>query len=206
MEEDLAGGNERPDIVQGFGSVPILSHEQVMFRMLEDGVLEGLPTQTFFVEQKDIYFNNEPVSLIHAPGDTPGSSVVMFRRSDVIAAGDVYSPNRYPDIAVESGGSIVGYLSSLNRLIKLTVPEFNQQGGTFVIPGHGRLSDEGDIGEYRDMVTFIHDRVEAMLKGGMSLADIKRARPTLDYDPLFGAAEGDRFVEQIYLSLTQEGE
>jgi glyoxylase-like metal-dependent hydrolase (beta-lactamase superfamily II) len=203
--EELAGGNERPTAVQGFGSVTTLAHEGVMLRLIEDGVEEGLPTQTYFVEQKDIFFNGEPVSLISAPGHTPGDSLVMFRRSDVIAAGDVYAPNRYPQIDTARGGSIRRYLASLNHLIRLTIPEFNQQGGTFVVPGHGRLSDEGDIGEYRDMVTFIHDRVQALVEQQMTLDQIKAARPTFDYDPLFGEEAGDRFVEQIYISLTQQG-
>ena len=203
---DVGSGNERPDGVQGYGAIPTLAHEQVMFQLLEQGVSEGLPTLTYFVAQKDIFFNGEPVSLIHAPGHTGGDSLVMFRRSDVIAAGDIYTPDRYPEIDLARGGSITAYLASLNHLIALTVPEFNQQGGTFVVPGHGRLSDEGDIQDYRDMVTFIRDRVKAMIDAGMSLEQVKAARPTQDYDPLYGADAGQRFVEQIYTSLTQAAE
>jgi glyoxylase-like metal-dependent hydrolase (beta-lactamase superfamily II) len=128
----------------------------------------------------------------------------MFRRSDVIAAGDIYTPDRYPQIDLQHGGSIQQELASLNYLIQLAIPEFNQEGGTYVVPGHGRLSDEGDIGDYRDMVTFIHDRVKGMIDQGMTLAQIKAARPTFDYDPLYGKKAGDDFVEQIYLSLTAE--
>jgi cyclase len=202
---DLSGGNERPDSVQGFGSVPIFAHEGVMLRLVEEQVEDGLPTQTYFVQQKDLFFNGEPVSLIHAPGHTAGDSFVMFRRSDVIAAGDIYTPDRYPQIETGKGGSIQQYLASLNHLIDLTIPEFNQQGGTFVIPGHGRLSDEGDIGDYRDMITFIRDRVQAMVDRQMTLPQILAARPTFDYDSLYGAQEGNRLVEQIYISLTTVG-
>lgn len=200
---DVGSGNERPDGVQGYGATPTLAHEQVMFQMLAEGAETGLPTLTYFVAQKDIFFNAEPVSLIHAPGHTGGDSFVMFRRSDVIAAGDIYTPDRYPVIDVARGGSITAYLTSLNHLIALTVPEFNQEGGTFVVPGHGRLSDEGDVADYRDMVTFIRDRVKAMIDQGMTLAQIKAARPTQDYDPLYSRAAGETFVEQIYASLTQ---
>jgi cyclase len=199
---DIGSGNERPDGVQGYGATPTLAHEQVMFQLLEQGASEGLPTLTYFVAQKDIFFNGEPVSLIHAPGHTGGDSLVMFRRSDVIAAGDIYTPDRYPDLALDKGGSITAYLASLNHLIALTVPEFNQQGGTFVVPGHGRLSDEGDIQDYRDMVTFIRDRVKAMVDQGMSLAQVLAARPSQDYDVRYSRAAGDRFVGQVYASLT----
>jgi len=203
---DLVGGSEGSGLLGNGGGAPILAHEQVMFHLLEAEIYEGLPTLTYFVEQKDVHFNGGPISLIHAPGHNSGNSLAMFRRADVVAAGDVYAPDRYPFIDIDRGGSITDYLASLNHLIAITVPEFNQQGGTLVIPGHGRLSDEGDIGEYRDMVTFIRDRVKAMMDRGMSLDDITAARPTFDYDPLFGADAGDVFVGQIYRSLSQEGE
>lgn len=203
---DLVGGTEGSGLLGNSGGSPILAHEQVMFQLLEDEIFDGLPTLTYFAEQKDVHFNGGPISLIHAPGHNAGNSLVMFRRADVVAAGDVYSPDRYPFIDIDRGGSITDYLASLNHLIAITVPEFNQQGGTMVIPGHGRLSDEGDIGEYRDMVTFIRDRVKTMMERGMSFEEIAAARPTFDYDPLFGPEAGDVFVDQIYRSLSQEGE
>ena len=203
---DLVGGLlERPSGIQQGSAIPVFAHESVMTRLIENGTLEGLPTQTYFVAQKDIHFNASAVSLIHAPGHTAGDSVVMFRRADVIAAGDAYTPDRYPLIDLANGGSITAYLATLNRLISLTVPEFNQQGGTFVIPGHGRLSDEGDLGDYRDMVTFIHDRIKAARDAGQTLEQVLQARPTQDYDPLFGAEAGAEFTRQVYLSLEQEG-
>lgn len=201
----LEGGNTRPKIVPGSTGAPILAHEEVMNRMTAAGVTDGLPTQTYFVAQKDVFYNGEPVSLIAAPGHTNGDSFIMFRRSDVISAGDIFTPDRYPVIDLKNGGSIDKLLDSLNKLIDLTIPEFNEEGGTYVVPGHGRLSDEGDIADYRDMVTFIRDRVKAMIDQKMSLAQIKAARPSQDYDPRFGAKAGDAFVEQIYTSLTSEG-
>lgn len=201
----VEGGNTRPKVVQGSGGSPIIAHEEVMNRLTADGMTDGLPTQTYFVAQKDIFYNGEPVSLISAPGHTGGDSFVMLRRSDVIAAGDIFTPDRYPVIDLKNGGSIQGLLDGLNHLIRLTVPEFNQEGGTYVVPGHGRLSDEGDVQDYRDMVTFIRDRVQDMIARKMTLQQIKAARPTLDYDVLYGEKAGDAFVEQIFTSLTQEG-
>lgn len=75
-----------------------------------------------------------------------------------------------------------------------------------VVPGHGRICDEIDVVEYRDMLTIIRDRIQAMVKKGMALEQIKAARPTMDYDPLYGATTGpwtnDMFVEAAYKSLT----
>lgn len=201
----LEGGNTRPSVVSGTGGSAIWSHEAVLSQLTStDMDPMGLPTITYFVAQKDLYFNGEPVQLFSAPGHQAGDSLVLFRRSDVISAGEIYSPDRYPNIEIENGGSIQAYLDSLNLLLRLTVAEFNQQGGTWVIPGHGRLSDEADVADYRDMVTFIRDRVQAMVTKKMSLAQIKAARPTLDYDTLYGNEAGDKFVDQIYRSLTQK--
>lgn len=199
----LEGGNTRPSVVTGTGGAPIWSHEGVLNRLTEANILEGLPSDSYFVQQKDLHYNGEAVSLQHAPGHTAGDSFVVFRRSDVISAGDIFTPDRYPQIDLKNGGSIQGVLSSLNFLLRLTVPEFNQQGGTFVVPGHGRLSDEADVAEYRDMVTFIRDRIADMVKKGMTLDQVKAARPTLDYDGIYGADKGALFVEQVYRSLSK---
>jgi glyoxylase-like metal-dependent hydrolase (beta-lactamase superfamily II) len=202
--ELLEGGNTRPTAVSGSGGAPIWAHEGTLTRLASGATAEGLPSDSYFVAQKDLFFNGEPVSLVHAKdAHTSGDSLVVFRRSDVIAAGDVFTPDRYPNLDLANGGSIQGYLDGLNHLLRLTIPEFNQQGGTFVIPGHGRLSDEADVGEYRDMVTFIRDRVQDMVKRRMTLAQVKAANPTFDYDPLYGAEAGAVFVEQVYRSLTQ---
>jgi hypothetical protein len=55
------------------------------------------------------------------------------------------------------------------------------------------------------MVTIIRDRVADLMKKGMTLPQIKAARPTEDYDPRYGAETGpwttDQFVEAVYRSL-----
>ena len=79
-----------------------------------------------------------------------------------------------------------------------------------VIPGHGRLCDEADVVEYRDMLTIIRDRIEKMIDEGMSLRQVQRARPTLDYDGRYGATSGfwttDQFVQAIYRELSDASE
>lgn len=202
----LAGGNTRPQTVYSAGGAAIWAHEQVLNRLTSEAavVAGGWPTDTFFVQQKDLFVNGEPVQLVHMPSaHTDGDSIVMFRRTDAISAGDVFTPDRYPIIDIARGGSINGLIDALNHLLRLTVPEFNQQGGTLVVPGHGRLSDEADVAEYRDMVTFVRDRVADLVKKGMTLEQVKSARPTLDYDGIYGAQQGAVFIEQVYRSLTK---
>jgi glyoxylase-like metal-dependent hydrolase (beta-lactamase superfamily II) len=120
----------------------------------------------------------------------------------VISTGDIFVTTSYPVIDLDRGGSIQGYIDSLNRIIDLTVPAALQEGGTLVVPGHGRICDEADVVEYRDMVTIIRDRVADMLKRGMTLDQVKAARPTEDYDPRYGSSAA--FVEAVYRSLSSK--
>ena len=130
---------------------------------------------------------------------------MFFRRSDVVSAGDVFSTTLYPVIRPEDGGGINGVIAALNAIIALTVPAEKQEGGTMVIPGHGRLADEADVVEYRDMVTIVRDRVVAMIEMGMSLRQVQAAKPTRDYDGRYGADSGfwttEQFVDAVIPKL-----
>lgn len=164
------------------------------------------PTDVFAGESKDLYFNGESIRLLHQPAaHTDGDIIVYFRRSDVISAGDVLSTVSYPVIDLEKGGSIQGMLNALNFIIDLAIPEDKEEGGTIIIPGHGHLCAEADVVLYRDMVTIIRDRVQNMIGKGMTLEQVKAAKPTFDYDGLYGSNTGpwttDMFVEAVYKGL-----
>ena len=150
-----------------------------------------LPASTFFTPRKDLFSNGEPVQLISQPNaHTDGDILVFFRKSDVVATGDVFVTTSYPVIDTARGGSVQGVIDALNAIIELTVPERNQMGGTRVIPGHGRICNEADVVDYRDMVTIIRDRVQEMARKGMTVQQIKAARPSLEYDGIYGATTG----------------
>ncbi len=212
VHPDHVGGNEAlakmgvPGASQtDTGGATIIAHENVVNRMAKatptPGGIPGLPNDEYFTRTKDLYFNGEPIFVIHEPNaHTDGDSIVLFRRSDTISAGDIFTPERYPFIDVERGGSVQGELDALNHIIHLTVPARLQEGGTRVIPGHGRLCDEAEVVDYRNMITIVRDRVQAMIKKGMSLEQVKAARPTLDYDTQYGS--GDAFVEAVFRSLS----
>jgi len=130
---------------------------------------------------------------------TDGDIIVFFRRSDVVSAGDVFTTTAYPAIDRARGGSIQGVIDGLNRIIDITIPSSHEEGGTYVIPGHGRLTDEADVVEYRDLVTIIRDRIQALVRRGQTLEQIKSARQTLDYDGRYGSP--DAFIDAIYRGL-----
>jgi cyclase len=201
-------GNTRRDV-----GAHIISHVDVLEAMSKpsgkySAPSNALPSDTYFSDSKDFFFDGEAVQIFHEPNaHTSGDSVVFFRRSDVVSTGDVFTPDRFPVIDLEQGGSINGLIAALNHILHLTVPEVNQEGGTMVIPGSGHLCDEADVADYRDMVTIVRDRVQDMVKKGMTLEQVKTARPSRDYDPLYGRLDytGDMFVEAVYKSLTTGG-
>ena len=159
------------------------------------------PTVTFFEGDKEIFFNSEPVIVMLAPAaHSDGDTIVFFRRSDVVSTGEIFNTSTYPVINLEAGGGINGVIDGLNHVLDIAVPEHEQEGGTYIIPGHGRLCDEHDVLEYRDMVTIIRDRIQDLIRKGKSLDQVKAAKPTLDYDTQYGTGTraGDRFVESVY--------
>jgi glyoxylase-like metal-dependent hydrolase (beta-lactamase superfamily II) len=149
-------------------------------------------------------FNGEPV-IFYAlpPAHTDGDSIVHFRTSDVVSAGNIFSTEAYPVIDSTRGGTIQGTIDALNLLLDLLVPEIREEGGTQVIPNHGRLCDRNDVVVYRDTVTIIRDRVQDLVKQGKTLEQVIAAKPSMDYDGIYGAESGRQFIEAIYRDLTK---
>ena len=190
----------------------IMGHENMLLRLSKPAAgaaavaYKDLPTATYFTDEKDFSFNAEAVLLMHPPAaHTDGDTMVFFRSSDVVSTGDVFVTTSFPVIDAANGGTLQGIIDALNHVLKIAVPRHNQEGGTTIIPGHGRLCEEHEVLEYRDMLVIIRDRIREMVGRGASLEDVKKARPTLDYDARYGADTGpwttDRFVEALYREL-----
>ena len=200
----------QPPGCSAFASVPVYAHENVLSRMADAGApFQMLPTETYYGEEMKLsqWINGEGIKLISLPGYTDGDTVVHFRASDVISAGDIFVPGGYPVIDLENGGSIQGVLAGLNRILALAVLDEWAEGGTMIVPGHGRLSDAADVAYYRDMVTVMRDRVQDLIDKGMTLEQVIAAKPTRDYDLRYGATTGpwttDQFVAAVYQGLKQ---
>jgi glyoxylase-like metal-dependent hydrolase (beta-lactamase superfamily II) len=187
----------------------IMSHQNVQNRMTSaKRPAAGIPSDTYLQDRRRTFHNNDAIELLWEPNAvTDGDSIVHFRRADVIVAGDVFTTTQFPPIDVQNGASVQGEIKALNDILNRTVYQHEGEGGTIVVPGHGYVADEHEVVEYRDMVAIVRDRVQAMIRKSATLAQVKAARPTADYDTRYGATSGawttDRFVEAVYASLTR---
>jgi cyclase len=182
------GGNAPGNAGLAVPGARVIAHERALFQM-KDLPNGAQPTETFTTD-KELFFNGEAIQLIHVPAANADSNIIVFfRRSDVVASGDVFTTTAYPAVDRARGGSMQGVIDALNRIIDITIPRDHEEGGTYVVPGHGRLCDEADVVEYRDMLTIVRDRIQALSKRGLTPQQIKAARPSLDYDRRYGAAD-----------------
>jgi cyclase len=214
----IAGGNVVGDIGASAGDqATVIAFQTVLERMSapngqQPAAPQGAwPTETYTTPERKLFFNGEGIEMIHIPdAHTDGDTMVFFRRSDVISTGDDFVTTGYPLVDLARGGNIQGVIAALNRVIKIAIPEDLQEGGTMVIPGHGRLCDVADVVFYQEMVTIIRDRVQDMINKGMTLEQVKAAKPTQDYDPRYGSTTGfwttDMFVEAVYKSLSAKSD
>jgi cyclase len=221
---DHVGGNEKLhnagrrlpfEIVAGEGPM-VIAHEKVLTRMsaptgqVAVAPEKAWPNETYHVDYKKLaaeYRGGEQIELIYMPAaHSDGDSIVWFRHADVIATGDIFMESSYPIIEVANGGTINGVIDALNKILDLAFADFRSQGGTMIVPGHGRLCDMADVAYYRDMLTIVRDLVQEMIKKGMTLEQVKTAKPTFPWDGRYGSTSGpwttDMFVEAVYKTLS----
>ena len=215
---DFVGGNEKLaksglNVLNGATGAAILAHESVLRRMSGRNAKpsypgEAWPTEAFLTTRYAFRMNDEGIEVFYQPaGHSDADSLVLFRKSDVVVAGDILDTTRFPLIDVANGGSIQGEIDALNRLIELTItpiPFIYKDVGTYVIPGHGRLCLQLDVVDYRDMVVVVRDVIADLIKQGKTLDQIKAAHPAKPYETEYGTQEGSTsaFVEAVYRSLT----
>lgn len=207
----ITGANVTADIRDSREGAQVLAQENVLTRMSAPTgekaptPPDAWPTDTFLGKEKTLFFNGEGIEIMHQPNAlTDGDSIVFFRRSDVISAGDIFNTDGYPVIDVAKGGTIEGVVMALTRIVEMSIVEHEEEGGTLVIPGHGHLCDQAEVVEYRDMVAIVRDRVRDAVRKGLTLDQVKAEKLTRDYDPTYGQNSywtPDMFIEAAYKSL-----
>jgi glyoxylase-like metal-dependent hydrolase (beta-lactamase superfamily II) len=223
FQTDFTGGNVKlraagfdPSVQGSFFSgqfvdagkgATIIGHQNVQNHLMAlKTASEGWPSDTFVQSRRRKFHNGEAIEIFHMPNAvTDADSIVHFRRSDVIVTGDIFNLVSYPHIDVKNGGSIQGELNALKFILDRTVYKHDEEDGTMIIPGHGRVCDEWELAEYRDMLVIVRDRVQDLIRSGATLQQVQAARVTADYDTRFGATSGTwttpMFVEAVYTSL-----
>jgi glyoxylase-like metal-dependent hydrolase (beta-lactamase superfamily II) len=223
-DPDHTGGNERVSsagtyvrLLDTFDprgankNASIIAHVKVLERMSGPSGTKApttpgsWPSDTYFTNDWALFVNDEAIELVHIPAaHTDGDTMAFFRRSDVISTGDIFTTTGYPRFDPEHGGSVTGILDGLNRILEIAIPGENQTGGTAIVPGHGRISDETEVANYRDMVTIVRDRVASLIGAGKTLEQVQAARPSSDYDGIYAGLGGptpEEFVTAIYREL-----
>ena len=203
----IVAGNEARDTSDT--GAELIAHENVLLNMATANPeipFDMWPTEVYLGDQYDLYFNDEPIELLYqGRAHTNGDTMVFFRKSDVISSGDIYVTSGYPFVDESNFGHINGIVDGLNQIIQITVPREQQEGGTMVISSHGRISDEADVVDYRDMITIIRDRVQYMIDQGMSLNQVLAAQPSRDYDGRYGNGfiSPEQFITSAYNTLSE---
>jgi len=205
------GGNITGTIADVGSGAAIAAHEGVLHRMTQANAPDdAIPTETYngaeYKLQGGMFFNDEGVQFFHpATAHSDADSYIFFRYSDVIATGEIYNTVTYPIIDVEKGGTVDGVINGLAQILDTAYPEFRAQGGTVIIPGRGRISDVADVANYRNMIYIVRDRIKNLKMKGLTLQQVKAAKPTLDYDGRWGATTGpwttDMFIDAVYKTI-----
>ena len=203
---DHMGGN---DALTRLGTTPgsvgrtrVVAHQNVVHRLVGNASVsrDAWPNDDFFTPDKDFFFNSEAVVVTHMPAATSdGDSIVFFRRSDVIVAGDVSRLENIPPSISRPAAACRG-IDALNTILHVAVLGSIRKR-TYIVPGHGRICDEADVVEYRDMVAVVRDRIQDLIKKGSSLEQVKAAKPSRDYDPGWRAAAVRRRIRLSTLCI-----
>ncbi|MBD0320249.1 MAG: hypothetical protein ICV87_07945 [Gemmatimonadetes bacterium] len=102
--------------------------------------------------------------------------VAHFAGPDVISTGDTWWNGIYPFIDYSTGGSINGTIAALDRTLA------RASAGTLIVPGHGAPGSRAELARDRHMLVAIRDRVAALKRRGMTMAEAVAAKPTASFD------------------------
>lgn len=197
MHPDHTGGNEN------FGKMGtmIFGHDNVRSQMGVADYKEAPPLVTFS-DDMSFHINGETVHVFKTPNaHTNGDVFVRFAGSNVVHTGDVYRTTSYPYVDVANGGSFLGTIKAYDLLIEVS------DAATKIVPGHGVISNVGEVRAFRDMMLVIRDRAAAAIRNGMTLEQAQGAGLTAEYDerwesgrPIGSAA---KLLEAAYADMAQ---
>jgi len=199
---DHTGGNEH----FGKTGATIFAHDDVRVRMADPTLSgrggppasrEALPVVTYAQGIK-LHLNDDTLNVMFlGGGHTDGDSVVIWEQANVVHMGDLYFKIAgFPYIDVRSGGSVYAAMRSLDLVIAMI------DGETKVIPGHGPMSNKGELVAYRAMIGEAAKRVDALREEGKTLEEALAEKPLADMDRGEGFVGADAFITAIWGSAS----
>jgi glyoxylase-like metal-dependent hydrolase (beta-lactamase superfamily II) len=205
---DHTGGNEN----FGRAGAVLVAHENVRRRMSVEQFNESMNTRTApspkaalpvvtFASDVVFHLNGDEIRAFHVPhAHTDGDTIVHFRRANVVHLGDVFFNRLYPFIDTGAGGSLAGTIAAADKVLALARED------TKLIPGHGPLGSRADLLAYRQMLVTVGERLQALARDGKTLGDAIAARPTQEFDEVWGKGfmPPDKFVEMLWRDLNRQ--
>ena len=190
---DHANGNE----ALGAAGVVVVAQKEVRPRMISGkglAVSPSFPTLAYdkaelalptvnFDRELTLRSGDEEVQLVHpAAGSahTDGDTVVYYRNANIVQTGDLYFEGVYPYIDVPTGGWIDGMIAGCREILARIDDK------TLVVPGHGPVTDKAHLEAYVAMLSGISAKITPMVLAGKTLEEVQAAKPTADYDQVWG--------------------
>jgi cyclase len=207
---DHTGGNE----AMGQAGALLVAHENVRARMstkqfvaafgreVPPSPAGALPVVAF-ADGVTLHWNGEEIAVEHVPSaHTDGDALVWFRKANAVHTGDTYVAGMFPFVDVSSGGSLAGIIRSAGRVLSQVGPE------TKIIPGHGPLSNDAELREWREMLLVVRDRVNAALAAGKTLEAFDAEKPLADFETRYGQGgqgflNAERFLAIVWSDLSR---
>ncbi|HEY7099335.1 MAG TPA: MBL fold metallo-hydrolase [Terriglobales bacterium] len=191
---------------------PVLAHDNVRKRLEEGGTSgnNGGVSFKFAPAAKDIlpiitfdhditvHLNGEDIRALHFPsGHTDGDSVIFFPKSNVVHMGDDFVTYGFPFVDLGGGGSVIGMISALEQILPKVPPDVK------VIPGHGPISNLDDVRRYLAMLKDTRAVVEAGIKQGKSLDQMKKEDVLAPWKKWSGDfITSDQWIVTLYNDVT----
>jgi glyoxylase-like metal-dependent hydrolase (beta-lactamase superfamily II) len=127
----------------------------------------GLPIITFD-DSLSIHFNGEEIKAIHVDAaHTDNDSIIYFTGANVIHFGDTFFSGRFPNIDLNGGGTIRGFIKNVADAVAKTPADAK------LIPGHGPLSTVKELKEFHQMLVETSGIVQKAIDAGKTLDQAK---------------------------------
>ena len=175
----------------------IMAHTNVRKRLSAEQSGAALPVVTYD-NSVSLHINGEDVEIVHFPsGHTDGDSILFFQQSNVVHMGDQFFSGRFPYIDLGSGGSVLGYMGNVKKVIDRLPSDVK------IIPGHGPLSTLDDLKKFHTMMVKTTAAVRDHMKAGKRLEEIQKAGLPSEWKDWGGAfINQDRWIEIVYNSYS----